>query len=575
MSSIEICRPLPGDRDAVWDRWGDLTPLSPHPQTDRQRDVAAIIVSRNRPDLVRDTIAQLMGMGRGLTMDIYTVEMGSDPDQTTEHCTLRYEDPRFLGKAYGHNVGLRLARSRGSYRYYWVLMNDLVFEPGCDAVAALVERMQAHPRLAVLSPGEGEGAHPEGRPRPGGGHHIVPSCDYLAWMVRAQAVEEAGFLNPAFKYCWGAPQELGFRLYSLGWQMAYSDDVSMVHLGGSTYGKARNTPSREEYQQKAQEFAARYFVETYGRDWDDVFTRALPGDIAARDQFHATRRNWERVLDERERELYRPRRPSLRARVARRLGLGALARPTLREQIEALHPWYYDLKIGPERVTPGVGAREGAQELAGRVRYIRRLLVNEASHHYDFRGRRLLDLGANCGYYSARYAEMGAASLLAVEGRLDHVRQGRLYWGRGGFLPEGAWEFLHGNVLDPDIWRAIEARGPFDFTLCAGILYHIDDYPKLLRRVAAVTRQAVLVDTRLARDRPAADEPGGWSFDAIAQSRTKRDPDPEVLRAVMREAGFTGRELGSREPVPPGLLGADDFALGRRAAILFLREGAA
>src|SRR5690606_26569133 len=142
---------------------------------------------------------------------------------------------------YGHNLALdaaRLAaaqdealRANGGYDYYWVLMNDVVFGGGVDAARGLVEAMARDPRPAILSPTHQGGGHPGAEPRGTGGIRKVTTCDYLGFMMRREAIEEVGFLNPAFTWCWGAIHELAYKCYAGGWYIAYSDDVAYRHLG--------------------------------------------------------------------------------------------------------------------------------------------------------------------------------------------------------------------------------------------------------------------------------------------------------------------------------------------------------
>ncbi len=555
----------------IWDANGDLVPLTPAPEAAHHADVAAIIVSRNRKDLVDAMVKQLKSMGRGLKMDIFVVEMGTDEDKLSEHCSLRYDDDDFRGKCYGHNVGLRLARSRGRYRYYWILMNDLVFEDGFDAIGELVRLADANPKLAILSPTEHDGACPDGKPVEGGDFHLVSSCDYLSFLLRAECVDEAGFMNPEFRYCWGALHEFSYKLYSKGWQVAYCDRVTMKHLGGTTYGKAKNTVSREEYQKRAKEFAARYFVEHYGKNWDEDFAKVLPPGLKY-NFFKSGRKSWESVFEKKEDK-------GLTGKMAgavKRLLKGEKkekAAGDLARQIEALNPWYYEIEIGGIKITPGEGSKQSAEELRGRVRYRTKLIVDEVAKRYDFKGKRLLDIASNCGYWSARYAEHGAVSLLAVEGRADYVEQGRLYWGHNRFVLPGAFEFMRGNVMERETWDRVREKGPFDFTLCCGILYHIPDYEKVLRHIASVTREAVLIDTRVSEDEKLVEEPGGWCFDAIIETRLKKNPNLERMERIMKELGFSSERLSINEPTPVGLAGADDYNKGNRIALLCKKDG--
>jgi SAM-dependent methyltransferase len=264
--------------------------------------IAALIASRNRPDLV-DAMVTRLRAASSLPIDFHVVECGTDLDKLSPHSTLWYADHDFRGKCYGHDLALAAAKravaqdealsAHGGYDYYWVLMNDVVFADGVDAARILVETFEKNPRLAILSPTNLDGGYPGCEPRAGGGVRPVTTCDYLGFMMRREALEEVGFLNPAFRYCWGAIHELAYKCYRAGWWVGYSDDVSYRHLGGTTYGApGTNTISREEYQVRAKRFANRFFVTHYGDDWSDEFFAATQGYPIEHDTFALHRELW-------------------------------------------------------------------------------------------------------------------------------------------------------------------------------------------------------------------------------------------------------------------------------------------
>lgn len=543
----------------VFDDQNRLIPLHEIPKGKEYRDVAAIIVSRDRPDLVEQTVSQLEIMSKDLKVDAFVVEMGTSSENLSKYCTIRYPDEEFRGKCFGHNVGLRIAVQRATYKYYWILMNDLVFEPQFDALSALVRISDENPRIAVLSPTEPEAGYPSCKPVENSDYHKVSTSDYLALLMRAEAINDVEFLNPSFKYSWGAIHELAYKLYSKGWWVAYCDKVPMKHLGGTTYGKAKGTISRDEYQFRAKEFAARYFVEHYGSDWDEKFTKVLSPDIKI-NTFKIHRYFWESALENEDQC------------VAELAGVGSdpldEKQKLLKKKIDSLNPWYYEVEIGGIRVVPGINSKQTPEELNGRVEYRTKLLVDAVAEQYDFHGKSLLDIASNCGYWSARYAERGAASLLAVEGRYDYVQQGLLYWGENSFLSKGSYEFIHGDVTAEEMWKKIRAKGTFDFTLCAGILYHIPEYEKLLRFLAKISKEAILIDTRISDSQEHITEPGGWCFDAIIETRVKRVPSLKFVESILKEEGFEVRQLRIEMATPKGLLGNDDYNSGRRIALL-------
>jgi len=559
----------------IWESDGSLKPLVPKPLSSDPADVAVIIVNRNRPDLTDALVDQVRQMGRELTVDIFVVEMGSDKTLRSRYCSIYYNDPDFRGKCYGHNVGLRLARARGNYRYFWFLMNDLVFDPDQDALGAMVSIADLHPDFAILSPTELTGVHPASTPRPDREFHVVSSCDYLSLLIPNDVINQIGFLNPSFKYSWGAIHELSYKIYQRNKKIVYCDTVTMKHLGGTTYGKVKGSVSREEYQFRAREFAARYFVEHYGKNWDTDFARVLPPVAEYPTLYIKTRASWEKVLTKQERELYHVKRSNPVKRYLHslfRLFSPSTSNSRLLEEINQLNPWYYPVKIETIEVTPGIGSRESTADLIERTQYFHQILVEEVIKHYSFSGKKLLDIASNCGYWSARYVEQGAVSMTAVEGRWTAIQQGKLYWGHNNFLRPEQYEFIHGNVMEKHVWEHLEKRAPFDFTLCAGILYHIPNYLELLRKIDSVTIEAILIDTRISEQEMLIEEPGGWSFDAIVETRKKHVPEYGKIESFLHSRGYGIIPLTNPNPIPKGLGGADDFSKGNRIAILALKN---
>jgi SAM-dependent methyltransferase len=878
--------------------------------------IAALIVSRNRPDLVQALVEQLRQRVR-IPCDVFVVECGTELDKLTPHTSAWYPDPDFRGKCYAHNVALQLAQLKARYDYYWVLMNDLVFGGEGDPVATLVETLENESRMAILSPTNVDGGYPASEPVAGGDWRAVTTCDYLGFMMRASALEECGFLNPDFKYCWGAIHELAYRLNSKGWFVAYSDRVSYRHLGGSTYGaKGTNTISRAEYQRNAKRFAFDYFREQYGDNWDELFTaaaepwhpqgdtfrkhkrlwstaftaeelaergftdgeplaggpspqqataqraaRLLPDERAGLVKLHlgcgpekragwvnvdtqaelqpdivssveslpmvsgasadvieachlfehltwnqARRalREWARILkpggelflelpdlescirilgkhrdkggfdlgligiygyppaiekqgvpqihkwgwtrralmDElREAgftkvefgaitQTWRPaakvgrdmrlravragvahaerhvqeratidttdtagerlhlfawpdwssraeielllrdfaptlvdlpnaglvlrfdpasdgprenvltlladahrrllgedaaldvhfieteltageweglgqnitavaelpssagpsRRAVVRAlgappavdaqawleRVARRGGAtsahGAERESGLRARIEALNPWFYPLRIGSIDVQAGVGSPVTHEFLVNHTHRRASLLVDEVARRCELRGKSVLELACNCGYWSSRYAALGAESVVGLEGREQYLQQAELYWGAGQFLPRERFTFLRGNVAERSDWAQLAALGPFDFTLVAGILYHVPNYREVLRWASALTREALVIDTRVVHGEEAlVEEPGELRFNAIEATRRKVVPNLRKLVAALEELGFAAEILPVGFPEAVGVENVDSFVQQNRVAIFARR----
>ncbi|MCC6405971.1 MAG: DUF1698 domain-containing protein [Planctomycetes bacterium] len=242
------------------------------------------------------------------------------------------------------------------------------------------------------------------------------------------------------------------------------------------------------------------------------------------------------------------------------------------ERIKALHPWFYPVALGNLKVTPGVGSHIAADFLENRTRCRQALLVDEVARRYDLKGKSVLELACNCAYWSARYAERGATRVVGLEGREQYVRQAELYWQTNGFLPKGSYEFLGGNISDASAWQQLRDRGPFDVTLCAGILYHTPNYAEILRWAAEVTREVLIVDTRVT-DEPeqSIEEPGELYFNAIRETRVKVVPNRAKLVATLRELGFAAEILPVGFQAQLGVDDVDNYAAGKAVTILARR----
>jgi 2-polyprenyl-3-methyl-5-hydroxy-6-metoxy-1,4-benzoquinol methylase len=248
----------------------------------------------------------------------------------------------------------------------------------------------------------------------------------------------------------------------------------------------------------------------------------------------------------------------------------------LRAQIDSLNPWFYELEIGGEPVTPGIDSVVPVEHLVQRHAYRQPFLLDAVLKRYDFTGKRILDVACNCGYWSSQYAGHGAVRFLGVEARPRAVQQGWIYWQHGEFLPEGAYEFLQGHVMDETVWKAIRAAAPFDFTLCAGILYHVSNYRALLQNIAAVTREAILVDTRVETVEKPVDEPGDLKFNGVpaagSTAITKTVPRLERLLEHLHQLGFTTERIQPAAKIPDCLCGPDDYNRDARVTILCRRD---
>jgi SAM-dependent methyltransferase len=175
----------------------------------------------------------------------------------------------------------------------------------------------------------------------------------------------------------------------------------------------------------------------------------------------------------------------------------------------------------------------------------------------SLRGLRVLDCGCYQGYWTVEAARAGAAQAVGIDARPEHLEQARFVAKAIG-LPNATFEPC--DVFD------IERLGEFDVVLLFGILYHVDSPIDLLRRVRAVTRKLLAVDTNvLPLDEPVIQlryEDTGMVLNA-ARSSLVAVPSVSAVTRMLRHTGF-----GDIAVVRAGKEGHRGRRRGRRAAFL-------
>lgn len=153
----------------------------------------------------------------------------------------------------------------------------------------------------------------------------------------------------------------------------------------------------------------------------------------------------------------------------------------LRARADALR-WYHTIDLGDGVVTRGV---DNSPERLARLRL-----------PADLSGRSVLDIGAWDGFFSFEAERRGAARVVACDHYAWHGQGWGTGQGKAGF--QLAREALQSRVEDVDadvMDLAPERIGTFDVVLFLGVLYHVRNPLLTLERVAAVTRDLLIVET--------------------------------------------------------------------------------
>jgi len=113
-----------------------------------------------------------------------------------------------------------------------------------------------------------------------------------------------------------------------------------------------------------------------------------------------------------------------------------------------------------------------------------------ASNNGSLRGKRILDIGCNSGFWSIQCALLGA-EVVGFDGREELIRQADLIKSIVGV------EKVEFRCFD--FWDMSPQRlgGTFDVVLNLGVLYHLTDPLKALQLTKSMARQDIVLDTEV------------------------------------------------------------------------------
>lgn len=249
----------------------------------------------------------------------------------------------------------------------------------------------------------------------------------------------------------------------------------------------------------------------------------------------------------------------------------------IKDEIKRLAPFHHNIELpyGLGTHLPEFGRREVEKtRLANLIKHAWPSMLEVFGG--SFEGQRVLDAACSCGGFSVEAVKSGAEFVSGIDITEHYIEQAR-FIKRALNLENVDFQVKAIDDLEP------ENVGHFDVTFCFGILYHLENPVLSMRKLSAITRRVMVVDTTVIptpgsqaplwhMNFPAAvtpEDPSAttslWRMDKHACQFT---PNTWAVIELLKFLGFsTVTQLDPKE------LGLEErYYNGRRVTFLAIRE---
>ena len=229
------------------------------------------------------------------------------------------------------------------------------------------------------------------------------------------------------------------------------------------------------------------------------------------------------------------------------------------DKINSFERWHYQFELNGV-LTPIADPTRINRHMQRRAYFFEPLLK---LYDGSLKGKRVLDIGCNAGFWSLQAIEAGCDYILGVDGRQMHVDQANLVFETKG-IDADRYDFVLGDIFEYDFAQ----HGEFDIVFYFGLMYHINKPVVLMEKIAAVNSDVVVIDTDLSTlkgpfleiHHEPLDDPRNAVFNTMVLWPTK-----QAVAAIARQSGY---EVMMLEPKFTDYTGSDAFKSdGRRAFI--------
>lgn len=179
----------------------------------------------------------------------------------------------------------------------------------------------------------------------------------------------------------------------------------------------------------------------------------------------------------------------------------------------------------------------------------------------DLKGRRVLDLACNAGWWSLAAIRAGAAYVYGVDGRAMHIEQANVVFSEFDVDPP-RYRFEERNVFD------LDDIGEFEVVLCLGLLYHVAKPFELLERISRWNRDLLVIDTSVNRYPGSLLELHRESTSDLVNAVDHQLVVSPSKGAVVEMGNELGYQVVTLRPRFTSWLGCGDYRNGTRRAFI-------
>jgi tRNA (mo5U34)-methyltransferase len=221
-----------------------------------------------------------------------------------------------------------------------------------------------------------------------------------------------------------------------------------------------------------------------------------------------------------------------------------IADQEIARKIASFPDWHYDFDLRGHRTCPA-----SVDKANQRVVHFMEPVIRHFGG--SLKGKRVLDLGCNAGFFSLKAIEAGCDFVLGIDGRQMHVDQANLVFDVNEIDPN-RYQFVYDNILDFDYGD----EAPFDIVLCLGVLYHVNKPISLFEAIAPRNTDLLVIDTKI---HPARGSLLELRRDNLSNLKDAVDyelvmvPTAQAVIDMSELFGYRTKMLALPKPTPPGM----------------------